>query len=143
MSRTKSSPLKKSKSLRMQTSFGEKTNAANDSEKPAPSQRKVTDLNEFFKLSKECSNHHHHPTANEVVEEGDSTESADGGHRDEGLEVSTGKSMSIHYNRLPPPALFGDGNPFLMFMCIACVLQHRDYIIEQQLDYQVLYREGG
>ena len=49
---------------------------------------------------------------------------------------------SIHFtkiflfSRLPPPPQFGQGNPFLMFLCIACLLEHRDYIMRSQLDYQ-------
>lgn len=36
---------------------------------------------------------------------------------------------------LPPPNEFGGGNPFLMFLCITVLLQHRDHIIGQNLDY--------
>ena len=56
------------------------------------------------------------------------------------------------FSRLPPPPQFGHGNPFLMFLCLACLLevfrsrkitkndknvvQHRDHIMRSQLDYQ-------
>lgn len=36
---------------------------------------------------------------------------------------------------LPPPHEFGGGNPFLMFLCLTILLQHRDYIIKTGMDY--------
>ncbi|KAK9306426.1 hypothetical protein QLX08_002936 [Tetragonisca angustula] len=36
---------------------------------------------------------------------------------------------------LPPPHEFGGGNPFLMFLCITLLLQHRDFVIRNQMDY--------
>nr|XP_022918784.1 uncharacterized protein LOC111427750 [Onthophagus taurus] len=36
---------------------------------------------------------------------------------------------------LPPPTEFGGGNPFLMFLCITVLLQHRDHIIGKAMDY--------
>lgn len=36
---------------------------------------------------------------------------------------------------LPPPSEFGNGNPFLMFLCLTLLLQHRDYIIRSAMDY--------
>ncbi|XP_003426724.1 TBC1 domain family member 25 [Nasonia vitripennis] len=36
---------------------------------------------------------------------------------------------------LPPPSEFGGGNPFLMFLCITLLLQHRDFVIRNQMDY--------
>lgn len=36
---------------------------------------------------------------------------------------------------LPPPNEFGGGNPFLMFLCITVLLQHRNYIIANGMDY--------
>jgi len=47
-----------------------------------------------------------------------------------------GHQLSVYCNRLPPPPQFGGGNPFLMFLCLACLLEHRDYIMRSQLDYQ-------
>lgn len=82
--------------------------------------RKVKDLNEFFKLTTEA----------EKID----SPSVDAEDEDD-IDYSGG-NMCLQYTKLPPPAVFGDGNPFLMFMCIAILMQHRDYIIDQQLDYQ-------
>lgn len=45
-------------------------------------------------------------------------------------------TTTIVCDRLPEPIEFGDGNPFLMFICIACLLQHRNQIINGRFDYQ-------
>lgn len=39
---------------------------------------------------------------------------------------------------LPPPPVFGGGNPFLMFLCLTVLLQHRDYIMRNRMDYNEL-----
>ncbi|XP_064101260.1 LOW QUALITY PROTEIN: TBC1 domain family member 25-like [Macrobrachium nipponense] len=39
---------------------------------------------------------------------------------------------------LPPPDEFGGGNPFLMFLCITILLQHRQHIIENNMDHNEL-----
>ena len=52
-------------------------------------------------------------------------------------------ALTVYCNRLPPPPQFGHGNPFLMFLCLACLLQHRDHIMKAQLDYQVIQTLGG
>lgn len=36
---------------------------------------------------------------------------------------------------LPPPNEFGGGNPFLMFLCLTVLLQHRDNIMGKGMDY--------
>lgn len=38
-------------------------------------------------------------------------------------------------NLLPSPTEFGGGNPFLMFLCITVLLQHRNHIISTSMDY--------
>lgn len=38
-------------------------------------------------------------------------------------------------NLLPPPNEFGGGNPFLMFLCITLLIQHRDHIMTKGMDY--------
>uniref|UniRef100_A0A8C6UZD8 TBC1 domain family, member 25 n=1 Tax=Neogobius melanostomus TaxID=47308 RepID=A0A8C6UZD8_9GOBI len=39
---------------------------------------------------------------------------------------------------LPPPQEFGKGNPFMLFMCLSILLEHRDHIIKNCLDYNEL-----
>lgn len=46
-------------------------------------------------------------------------------------EVTENKGPTL----LPPPNEFGGGNPFLMFLCITVLLQHRDHIISKGMDY--------
>lgn len=36
---------------------------------------------------------------------------------------------------LPPPTEFGGGNPFLMFLCLTLLLQHRNYVMKNNMDY--------
>lgn len=38
-------------------------------------------------------------------------------------------------NLLPTPNEFGGGNPFLMFLCITLLMQHRDHILSKGMDY--------
>ena len=44
-------------------------------------------------------------------------------------------SNSTRCLQLPGPGDFGNGNPFLMFLCLTLLLQHRDYIMQNNLDY--------
>ncbi|XP_076469269.1 TBC1 domain family member 25-like isoform X2 [Babylonia areolata] len=37
---------------------------------------------------------------------------------------------------LPPPHQFGRGNPFLMFMCLTLLLQHRERIVSARMEYE-------
>lgn len=46
-------------------------------------------------------------------------------------EVTENKGPTL----LPPPNEFGGGNPFLMFLCITVLLQHRDHIMTKGMDY--------
>ncbi|XP_030759588.1 TBC1 domain family member 25 isoform X2 [Sitophilus oryzae] len=46
-------------------------------------------------------------------------------------EVTETKSSTF----LPPPGEFGGGNPFLMFLCLTVLLQHRDHIMGKGMDY--------
>ncbi|XP_006903157.1 PREDICTED: TBC1 domain family member 25-like [Elephantulus edwardii] len=39
---------------------------------------------------------------------------------------------------LPPPQEFGRGNPFMLFLCLAILLEHRDHIMRNGLDYNEL-----
>lgn len=46
-----------------------------------------------------------------------------------------GEAAKPSSNILPQPCEFGGGNPFLMFLCITVLLQHRDQIITAGMDY--------
>lgn len=37
--------------------------------------------------------------------------------------------------QLPSPIEFGCGNPFLMFLCLALLLEHRDHVMTNRMDY--------
>jgi hypothetical protein len=37
--------------------------------------------------------------------------------------------------KLPPPHEFGGGNPFLMFLSLTLMLQHRDHVMRNRMDY--------
>lgn len=39
---------------------------------------------------------------------------------------------------LPPPQEFGKGNPFMLFLCLALLLEHRDHIMKNNMDYNEL-----
>ncbi|XP_035377797.1 TBC1 domain family member 25 isoform X2 [Electrophorus electricus] len=45
---------------------------------------------------------------------------------------------SIKPCSLPPPQEFGKGNPFMLFLCLSILLEHRDHIIKNSLDYNEL-----
>ncbi|KAJ8302097.1 hypothetical protein KUTeg_021084, partial [Tegillarca granosa] len=51
---------------------------------------------------------------------------------DGSLELIKADNNSI---KLPPPEEFGCGNPFLMFVCLTLLLQHRDAILRNKLEY--------
>ncbi|XP_074644682.1 TBC1 domain family member 25-like [Tubulanus polymorphus] len=40
--------------------------------------------------------------------------------------------------KLPSPDSFGFGNPFMMFLCLTLLLQHRDHIMRNNMDYNEL-----
>ncbi|XP_066582685.1 TBC1 domain family member 25 [Prorops nasuta] len=46
-----------------------------------------------------------------------------------------GAREQIGASSLPPPSEFGGGNPFLMFLSITLLLQHRDVVMRNQMDY--------
>ncbi|CAK1602961.1 unnamed protein product [Parnassius mnemosyne] len=47
-------------------------------------------------------------------------------------------STKISISSLPSPTVFGGGNPFLMYLCLTVLLQHRDYIMRNRMDYNEL-----
>ena len=38
-------------------------------------------------------------------------------------------ALTVYCSRLPPPPQFGHGNPFLMFLCLACLLEVSNHIL--------------
>lgn len=50
-------------------------------------------------------------------------------------EQATSSSSSSICQELPSPSDFGNGNPFLMFLCLTLLLQHRDFIMRSNMDY--------
>lgn len=52
--------------------------------------------------------------------------------------VTSDGSTKTSISSLPPPTVFGGGNPFLMFLCLTVLLQHRDYIMRNRMDYNEL-----
>ena len=49
--------------------------------------------------------------------------------------VATSPPLSLSSSALPPPQVFGNGNPFLVFLCLSLLLQHRDRIMSGKLGY--------
>ncbi|XP_034826272.1 uncharacterized protein [Maniola hyperantus] len=52
--------------------------------------------------------------------------------------VGTETSVKNCISSLPSPTVFGGGNPFLMYLCLTVLLQHRDYIMRNRMDYNEL-----
>lgn len=48
------------------------------------------------------------------------------------------ETSSLKLCSLPPPQEFGKGNPFMLFLCLSILLEHRDHIIKNSLDYNEL-----
>ncbi|KAL6120232.1 tbc1d25 [Pungitius sinensis] len=48
------------------------------------------------------------------------------------------ETSSMKPSALPPPQEFGKGNPFMLFLCLSILLEHRDHIIKNSLDYNEL-----
>ena len=65
----------------------------------------------------------------------------DSGHLSDCVELSDADSSMEVVKRnasevtLPAPEDFGAGNPFLMFLCLTLLLQHRDLILQNKLEY--------
>lgn len=45
------------------------------------------------------------------------------------------KAVIVKPGELPSPKEFGGGNPFLMFLCLTVLCQHREPIMRQNMDY--------
>lgn len=52
--------------------------------------------------------------------------------------IASSSTTSVKPCSLPPPQEFGKGNPFMLFLCLSILLEHRDHIIKNSLDYNEL-----
>ena len=125
----------------------------------SPGHRKITDLRDFSKLtkrnrpkssSKSTNSTGEVPADSEDDEIFQSVDDSPVVNVDEGEVVGYShfnlvsatvsspqdKSLALVCEKLPEPTEFGDGNPFLIFLSIACLLQHRNHIMKQGYDYQ-------
>ncbi|XP_041971561.1 TBC1 domain family member 25 [Aricia agestis] len=59
-------------------------------------------------------------------------------HKIASVSVSSDNSTRSNIGTLPAPTVFGGGNPFLMYLCLTVLLQHRDYIMRNRMDYNEL-----
>ena len=105
----------------------------------APSALKITDLKDFHKLTN--SGTVSQSSSNNSLSKSSSFEdpfdhdniSYSNQQQQQNNNTTT---TSIVCDRLPEPTEFGDGNPFLMFICLSCLLQHRNQIMNGRFDYQ-------
>ncbi|XP_070558659.1 TBC1 domain family member 25-like isoform X2 [Ptychodera flava] len=51
------------------------------------------------------------------------------------VTATNGNPTNTALANLPSPQEFGGGNPFMLFLCLTLLLEHRDHIISNQLDY--------
>ena len=57
----------------------------------------------------------------------------------DGIEVIDEQESKLNnLKELPPPEDFGFGNPFLMFLCLTVLIQHRDFIMKGGMEYDEL-----
>ncbi|CAG4944245.1 unnamed protein product [Colias eurytheme] len=52
--------------------------------------------------------------------------------------TATDSTSKNSISSLPSPIVFGGGNPFLMYLCLTVLLQHRDYVMRNRMDYNEL-----
>ncbi|RVE71233.1 hypothetical protein OJAV_G00072710 [Oryzias javanicus] len=90
-----------------------------------------------------------HPESSACQTSGDSAHMSDGGDAVASpsplsspvLSFAGGpapSAASVKPCSLPPPQEFGKGNPFMLFLCLSILLEHRDHIIKNSLDYNEL-----
>ena len=115
-----------------------------------PQGKRLTNLREFYTLAKddkeaspEKRNKEKSDEAPSPCQEAEPDSPHGTGDPFDWIGYSQANSaLTVYCNRLPPPPQFGHGNPFLMFLCLACLLQHRDHIMKAQLDYQVTVKQS-
>lgn len=59
----------------------------------------------------------------------------DGALLSSSVEEASEATLTKVAGALPAPHEFGGGNPFLMFLCLTILLQHRNYVIKSGMDY--------
>lgn len=99
--------------------------------------KRIKNLNEFYKLNKTTEKTIIPSRATDENsrkgEENEGDESQDDGDDDSNDDPFKGCDfMKVKMEHLPPPTEFGAGNPFLMFVAIAAILQHRNQIVDQR-----------
>ena len=117
----------------------EKDQAASDDKNDNNSGKKLKSLNQFYNLPGQSEPSKDTPEkekeTNKTKDEVDNITSpcaeviadvvdVDGDDPFDWVGYSQANSaLTVYCNRLPPPPQFGHGNPFLMFLCLACLLE--------------------
>lgn len=70
--------------------------------------------------------------ASEIVQDTKSDATLTPNESHTGLSTNSSSTRCLE---LPSPTDFGGGNPFLMFLCLTILLQHREFIMQNSLDY--------
>ena len=80
-----------------------------------------------------CENHFNLPSEDSAEELNEDDGFADC------IEVNDEQEAKLNdLKQLPPPEDFGFGNPFLMFLCLTVLIQHRDLIMKGGMEYDEL-----
>ncbi|XP_019747199.1 TBC1 domain family member 25 [Hippocampus comes] len=74
------------------------------------------------------------PSSNHLLSPSNKPSTTTATHMDTSPKLESG----IKPCSLPPPQEFGKGNPFMLFLCLSILLEHRDHIIKNSLDYNEL-----
>lgn len=110
-----------------------------------PTSKKITDLKDFSKLGHSSSCEESSSggkNEDDQIEEGEEEcdpfdhDSTAVSYAASSSTTANSNSLTLTCDKLPQPTEFGDGNPFLIFICIACLLQQRGHIMQQRFDYQ-------
>lgn len=105
---------------------------------PSTAEPEITDLvaedSEVFNDQTDCC------AADETTPKNYANETSDDWQDFEVIEAGESASKEVPNTspaaptRLPPPDIFGCGNPFLIFLCITVLLQQRDAVISRGMD---------
>lgn len=72
------------------------------------------------------------PSQSSVPEQASPLVGGGGGGGEEELFLNVERDRAFN---LPPPDRFGDGNPFMMFVCLTLLLEHRDRLMKRRADF--------